>query len=48
MADKQVPAPCLFSVRDAGKGFLISLRASNRYAPSYLEALEWALSFLAR
>ena len=48
MASKQLLALCLFSVREAGKGFIISLRASNRYAPSYLEALERSLSFLAR
>ena len=38
----------LYSVRDAGNRFIHSLWASNRYAPSYLEALEAALAFLAR
>ncbi len=47
MVVKQVSALCLFPVRDAAKGFLISLRASNRYAPSYLEDLERSLAFLA-
>ena len=47
MTVKQVSDLCLFPVRDAAKGFLISLRASNRYAPSYLEALERSLAFLA-
>ena len=36
----------LFSLREAGKGFLLSLRASNRYAPSYLDSLETALGLL--
>ena len=35
-----------FSVFDASKGFLISLRASNRYKPRYIESLEEALGFL--
>jgi len=48
VANKQLLALCLISVREAGKGFIISLRASNRYTPSYLEALERSLSFLAR
>ena len=48
MVVKKVSDLSLFSVRDAGKGFILSLRASNRYAPSYLEALEAALAFLAR
>ena len=48
MVVKKVSTYSLFSVRDAGKGFILSLKASNRYAPSYLEALEAALAFLAR
>ena len=47
MAVKQVSDLCLFPVRDAAKGFLISLRVSTRYAPSHLEALERSLAFLA-
>lgn len=37
----------LFSVREASKGFIISLRASNRYSPGYLTVLEAALAMLA-
>ena len=47
MTVKLVPGLSLFPIRDAAKGFLISLRASNRYAPSYLEALERSLAFLS-
>ena len=47
MVIKQVSGVSLFSIREAAKGFLISLRASNRYAPSYLEVLERALAFLS-
>ena len=35
------------SVREAAQSFLISLRASNRYSPRYLEALEFPLVRLA-
>lgn len=38
---------CLFTVREASNGFIISLRASNRYKEKYLEALERSLAFLA-
>ena len=38
---------CLFSVREASRGFIISLRASNRYKETYLEALERSLAFLS-
>ena len=31
---------CDFSLREAGRGFIISLRASNRYSESYLDSLE--------
>ena len=48
MTVKQVSDLRLCSIRDAGKGFILSLRASNRYAPRYLEGLEVALAFLAR
>lgn len=34
-------------LREAARGFLISLRASNRYAPRYLESLEFSLALLA-
>ncbi len=34
-------------LRNAGRGFIISLRASNRYSASYLEALERAIVLLA-
>ena len=37
----------LFSIREASKGFIISLKASNRYSPGYLEVLEAALAMLA-
>ena len=33
--------------RDGGRGFLISLRASNRYSPPSLDALEWTVALLA-
>ena len=33
-------------LRDAGKGFLISLRASNRYSPTYLEGLERSIALI--
>ncbi|HEU0022415.1 MAG TPA: hypothetical protein VFR55_12195 [Dehalococcoidia bacterium] len=46
MAVNQVSDLCLFSVREAAKGFLISLRASNRYSQSYLTALEISVAFL--
>ena len=39
---------CLFTVREASEGFLISLRASNRYKATYLEVLERTLAFLAQ
>ena len=35
------------TLKEASKGFLISLRASRSYADSYLSALESALAFLA-
>jgi site-specific recombinase XerD len=47
MVIKKVPALILFAVRDARKGFLISLRASNRYSPKYLDGLEQTIGFLA-
>lgn len=47
MTIKQVSYLGLFPVRDAAKGFLIGLGASDRYAPSYLDALERSLAFLA-
>jgi site-specific recombinase XerD len=37
----------LFSVRDASRSFLVSLRASNRYPESYLEVMERSLAFLS-
>ena len=37
MTVKQVSDLCL---REAGRGFIISLRASNRYSESYLDSLE--------
>jgi hypothetical protein len=46
MAVKQVSDLCLFPVREAAKGFLISLRASNRFSQSYLTALEISVAFL--
>ena len=47
MVNKQPVALLLFAVRDAAKGFLVSLRASNRYSPKYLGGLEESLAFLA-
>lgn len=35
------------SVRDAARGFLISLKASNRYSYRYLESLEFSIALLA-
>lgn len=48
MTVKQVSVLPLFSVREAAKGFIISLRASNRYSPKYLTELESALALFAR
>jgi len=36
MAVKQLLNHHLFQVKDAAKGFLISLKASSRYSPGYL------------
>ncbi|MBI2908555.1 MAG: phage integrase N-terminal SAM-like domain-containing protein [Chloroflexi bacterium] len=35
------------TVREASRGFLISLRAASRYSPRYLEGLEGSLVFLS-
>jgi len=35
------------SLREASRGFIISLKASNRYSPAYLETLSRSLAFLA-
>ena len=43
----QVSGLSPFPIREAAKGLLISLRASNPYAPSYLEVLERAPAFLS-
>ena len=48
MTVMQVSVLPLFSVREAAKGFIISLRASNRYSPKYLTELESALALFAR
>ncbi|MDO8614596.1 MAG: tyrosine-type recombinase/integrase [Dehalococcoidia bacterium] len=37
----------LLDARGAGKGFLISLRASNRFSPRYLDGLEFSIALLA-
>ena len=37
---------CL-SLREASRGFIISLKASNRYSPAYLDTLSRSLAFLA-
>ncbi len=37
----------LFTIREAGKAFLISLKASNRYADGYLRELELAVALLS-
>ena len=34
------------SLREASRGFIISLRASNRYSPAYLDTLSRSLAFL--
>ena len=47
MAVKQLLALHLLPVRDAAKGFIISLRASNRYTTGYLDRLEETLGQLA-
>ena len=44
MVVKQVFDLCL---REAGKGFLVSLKASNRYSASYLGSLERTIALLA-
>ena len=44
MVVKQVVDLCL---REAGKGFLVSLKASNRYSASYLDSLGRAIALLA-
>ena len=46
MVVKQVSDLHLFAVRDAAKGFIISLSASNRYAPGYLDVLEESLGLM--
>lgn len=48
MTVKQVFDLHLFSVREAAKGFIISLRASNSYSPKYLTELESPLALFAR
>lgn len=48
MTVKQVFDLHLFSVREAAKGFIISLRASNRYSPKYLTELESALALFTQ
>ena len=35
------------SVRESAKGFCISLKASNRYSPRYLEGLEFSLALMS-
>lgn len=47
MVVKALSALHLLPVRDAAKGFLISLKASNRYSPGYLDRLEETLGQLA-
>ena len=44
MVVKQVSDLCL---REAGRGFLISLNASNRYSASYLDSLERTIAMAA-
>lgn len=34
-------------IREAARGFLISLKASNSYSPRYLESLEFSIALLA-
>ena len=38
---------CDLSLREAGRGFIISLRASNRYSESYLDSLERTVALLS-
>jgi len=50
MAVKQLLANNLFanpSIREAAKGFIISLKASSRYAPPSVDTLEFALGLFA-
>ena len=47
MAVKQLLDHHLFQVKDAAKGFLISLKASSRYSPGNLDCLEETLGQLA-
>ncbi|MCH7622001.1 MAG: tyrosine-type recombinase/integrase [Chloroflexi bacterium] len=47
MTVKQVSDLHLFAIRQAGKAFLISLQASNRYAKGYLRELELAVALLS-
>lgn len=47
MTVKQVFDLSLLSLRDAAKGYLVSCRASNRYAPSTLTTKEFSLGLLA-
>jgi hypothetical protein len=47
MSSSSVLDPCLLSIRDAAKGFIISLSSSGRYTDSYLEALENGVALLA-
>ena len=42
-----VPKVSDLCLRYAGKGFLVSLKASNRYSASYLESLETTIALLA-
>ena len=44
MVLKQVSDLCL---REAGRGFLISLKASTRYSASYLDSLERTIAMAA-
>ena len=44
MTVKQVSGLCL---REPGRGFIVSLKASNRYSASYLESLERTIALAA-
>ena len=46
MALKPLGDSRLFTIRDSGRSFLISLLASNRHYKSYLDSLELSVALL--
>ena len=47
MALKPLGDSRLFTIRDSGRSFLISLLASNRHYKSYVDSLELSVALLA-